>query len=204
MEGGGYKSKREKKKCRVYKMRDELPNEVIQGTGIFPSFFRREKFGGERFESLTMGEDRLWVAKCLVWADEIVMDGRKVYGYRQRGDSAMHSAWTVRKVESVIDYMVKGLGVYSGCGKKVGMGAMEPFSGILLAECPKWLARVGEGADEGWAHWIKGVGEVDTRLMRFRFRVARRILLCLRFSRRYLYCGACILRSLGLTRIRKG
>ena len=187
--------------CRVYDVRERLENGVMQRLGIYPTFFRKGKFGGERFEDLVMGEDRLYVAKCLAKADEVVMDERVMHGYRQRGGSVMNSSWTLAKVEGAAGYAAASLAVYGSSGKEIERGEFIDFLGeALLADVPRWLRKVECGAAEGWAYWMGRVRGVDTRLMRWRFRVARRILLGFCFSRGLSIGVAAVLRRIGLTR----
>ncbi len=194
-------AKWEEKKCRVHDTRHEITNAVMRGVGVYPTFFRREKFGDERFSGLVLGADRLYVAKCLAKADEVVMDERVMHGYRQRGGSAMNSSWTLAKVESAASYAEASLAVYASCGKRIEKGAFIDFLvEVLLADVPRWLRKVEGGAAGGWAYWMERMEKVDARLMRRRFCVARRILLGFRFSRWLSIGVAAVLRRIGLTR----
>ena len=194
-------AKWEEKKCRVEDMRHEITNAVMRVVGVYPTFFRRAKFGEERFSGLVLGADRLYVAKCLAKADEVVIDERLMHGYRQRGGSAMNSSWTLKKVKSMVDYAAQSLEVYASCGKVIERKEFIDFlAGVVLTECPKCVGQLKkkEEVAEGWAYWMERVKDVDTRLMGEKFLFARRFLLRLGFSRRLSLLMAGALRRFGV------
>ena len=73
-----------------------VPHVVVMGQ-ICEFFYRSEKFVSERFENgVKIGEDRLFVGACLRRANLVVKTQSVLYGYRQRQNSAIHSAVTLK------------------------------------------------------------------------------------------------------------
>ena len=66
---------------------------------IFAAAYRRESVANLQFESLTVGEDRVWYLSALEQAKQVVALDYVGYGYREREGSAIHSKMTQRKFE---------------------------------------------------------------------------------------------------------
>lgn len=178
-----------------------VPHALLRDVGVFPTLFRRDFVGAERFAGLVLGEDRLFVVSCLVRASSVVRSETVVHGYRLRADSAMRSSWRPEKTMSLVDYSFGSIQRLATCGKWVETGAFTSFlSGVLLAEAPKNCSLFSPAYRAVWSRWRKAVAEVDTRLMPSRHSFARRLILYASHFRVLSLLVARILRRLGVTR----
>ncbi len=168
-------AKWEEKKCRVYETRDELRSEVMLGVGVYPTFFRREKFCGEKFSGLTLGADRLYVAQCLAKADEVVMDERVVHGYRLRIGSMAHLEWSAKKVGSMLDYAAGAFGVFERSGKMLGEEGVRYLCDVMMGIAWKQIGRMKEEGEkrEAARKWVEVLKDLDVAKVPRKVRLMR-------------------------------
>lgn len=151
----------------VIDVRTEVPDEVLLGVGVYPTFFRREMFGGMRFSALPLGADRLYVAHVLAHAKTVVMSDAVVHGYRVRAGSMARATWTVRKVNSQCDYAAGALTALAESGKRIGRGGVSYLASLWLSDVPAHVRRLPLRADrrEAARHWIASWGTPAARLL---------------------------------------
>ena len=165
----------EEKKCRVYETGEEVQSEVLLGVGVYPTFFRREKFFDEKFSGLTLGADRLYVAQCLAKADEVVMDERVVHGYRLRAGSMAHLEWSAKKVGSMLDYAEGAMGALVRSGKRLGVEGVRYLCDVMMGVARKQIGRMKDVGErrEAARKWIGVLRNLDVAKVPRKVRLMR-------------------------------
>lgn len=164
--------------CRVFDTRKFIADELVIELGICPTLFRRATFKDEKYEKLSLGQDRLYVSRCLAKADQVVRDSKCLLAYRQREGSSTHVAWSVRKILSQCDYAVGALRYLAHSGKEVECGGVRYLAQRWLSEVPNRILRIKDKSERmrAWEHWIQTIEENDfsilsSRQMRIRHHI---------------------------------
>lgn len=163
---------------RDYPLAAGVPDEVVIYGGVFPTFFRREALGTDRFSALPLGADRLYMARRFAAVGRVVMCDDVVHGYRIRPGSMARAVWNARKVMSQCDYARGSLEALAESGRSVGPVASAYLASIWLSDVPARIARLKDPAErhEAFGHWLETLdGRVD-RVLPDRYRTARKLL----------------------------
>ena len=150
--------------------------------------YRRRTLGGLRFPPLMMGEDLLYLERCLRTAKSVVGTDEIGYEHIVRTDSLSLRRPTKRMVLDTIAYTGEYL-------RQIGAG--EPLLSIsrfalstrLLEHVPDWILSLpAEDRDSCWDRWFAELGDPCLRLTRWA--AVRRRCLTLLPSRRiaFLLC----------------
>lgn len=178
-----------------------IPAELICKLGVFPTLFRRRKYGEMRFSSLPLGADRLFVMECLAKADEVVVSDAVVEGYRIRSGSMARAKWDCRKIMSLNDHARLGIVALATSGKDVASEGIGYLAALVVSEVPARIARLStrdEAAQGLWKHWLDSVAELPVKHLPMRIRVMRRLILSSGFSRALSIVVARLCRTLGV------
>ena len=101
--------------------------------------YRRDVFDGIRFPRYIRGEDRCVLNKIqLERADFIVATGRKLYGYRSRPGSAMHSIPSLQVLRDEMDHRLDMIEMIDSSAKHVDY-SKEPWVVPYFLSFPKQI-----------------------------------------------------------------
>ena len=158
----------------VFDAADGVPSKAICELGVFPTFFRKERFGSLRFSALPLGADRLYVAQCLSVANKVVMSDAGVHGYRIREGSMARAVWNARKIRSMIDFASGSLAAFVASERKVGREGSNYLMDVLTSVTAKKLANLSEGRGELVRYWLTVLAAVDHRFFTLNHRLRLR------------------------------
>lgn len=178
-----------------------IPAELIKRLGVFPSVFRRSVASDLRFGDLPLGADRVYALSYLAQARSVVLSESCVIGYRQRATSMAHLPWNRRKIESQGTHAVRALAALAACGKALDRRGTDSLASLVLSEVPARIARLRGEEDRGavWLHWLSLVEALPIRVLSWRLRAVRGLVLFLRGSRSVSVGIARICRFVGLS-----
>lgn len=188
-------------RMRVYDTTQNLEYGVFGGVGVCATLFRRKTFSRVAFCSLPLGADRVYVAQCLVLANQVVLSDTVIYANRRRPDSMSGRNWNIRKNNSMIDRCCRTIDILQGSGKRIDSRDVADAAWLWLADAPKSIGQIAKADRKAaWEHWITSLRTWDSQVLPKRFKAARWLILRVSWSCRLSRLVAGLCHFVGLTR----
>ncbi len=143
--------------------------------------YRRDVVDGMRFENYTVGEDLLFLARCIVKAKKQVCIKTCCYGYRQRRESASHTGSIERIQRDRLGYIPAILQEFESSDKIVDKVLWRSYANKLTEQFFVSLVSVkGKARNEIYNEWLRvlrNIGQLKkiSRFQRVRVWILSRV-----------------------------
>ena len=100
-----------------------LPVAAIDAADLIDCFcVRKERLGSQiRFPIRRLGEDRVFIVKCLLASDKVTIIQTVLSAYRQHIRSASHSSWDLHRCKEELEYRILSLKEKTTSGKQTAI-----------------------------------------------------------------------------------
>lgn len=126
-------------------------------------YFRRSVFGQIRFEGVSVGDDRRYVAMCMTQARRILETNLMMYGLRIRSSSITHAKMSLKLAQGNFDATRDMMRVVTTCGKAVDPSLVR----LLLTDWTEWFTYVvvahldATDRPAAWRYWFEHLKESE-------------------------------------------
>lgn len=152
---------------QVLDVRSSFSDETV-GRSFVQTAYRSARLGDLRFPALCYGEDVVYFLQALIRSDSVVTAACPVYGYRQRGGSAVHAKSTKRQMLDDLRHYRLLMEMFERTRKSLPVGfrretglrltqyLAEDYFGLDPTErvCvwPEWLSVLERYGRQPWAY----------------------------------------------------